>query len=95
MAMADGKPNANPAVTTGYALVNKYGTIVGIFADKEALYANIPYGKEFFTKMDSCLERPWRIRKIPIFNSHENNTLTRDIIKLGKQDMLDIIERIY
>ena len=89
--MADTKP----AVTTGYALVNKYGTIVGIFADKEALYANIPHGRDFFAKMDRCLERPWHIRKIPIFNSHENNTLTRDIIKLGKHNMLDIIERLY
>ena len=46
--MADTKP----AVTTGHALVNKYGTIVGIFADNEALYANIPYGRDFYAKMD-------------------------------------------
>lgn len=80
--MADEKP-----ISEAFILRNKYGTIIGVFVDEEALKANMTYGDDFHERCGKSIEpADYTIQPISLFKDKKRNSAIRQLIHSARNE---------
>lgn len=73
--------NNKQFMTTGYMLLNLYGTVIGVYPDMKTLMANHPYSDGYEPKQPE-----YRIEEVRIFTDTAHNKTIQGIIHRAKSD---------